>query len=72
MKLTRSSSTGHLAMSQAVTAALLIPSSLPMRSARPPVATTANADTASRSMTSAVTPSRIGTVFQTGRPSGTS
>ena len=72
MKPTISSSTGHLAMSQTVTAVLPIPNSRPRRSARPPVATTATADTASSTMTTTVTPSRMGRVFQTGRPSGTS
>ena len=72
MKPTKSSSTGHLAMSQTVTAVLPTPSSQPRRSARPPVATTATAEAASRTMTTMVTPMRMGRVFHTGRPSGTS
>jgi hypothetical protein len=72
MKLTTSSSTGHLTRSQAVTTALPRPSSRPTRSARPPVATTATAEAASSTMTTTVTAIRIGRVFQTGRPSGTS
>jgi hypothetical protein len=71
-KPTISSNIGHLAMSQTLTAVLPIPSSRPRRSARPPVATTATADTASRTMTTTVTPIRMGRVFHTGRPSGTS
>jgi hypothetical protein len=71
-KPTISSSTGHLAMSQTMIAVLPIPSSRPTRAARPPVATTATADTASRTMTTTVTPMRMGRVFHTGRPSGTS
>jgi hypothetical protein len=59
-------------MFQTLTAVLPIPSSRPRRSATPPVATTATADTANRTMTITVTPMRIGRVFQTGRPSGTS
>ena len=59
-------------MSQTLTAVLPIPSSRPRRSARPPVATTATADIASSTMTTTVTPMRMGRVFQTGRPSGTS
>jgi hypothetical protein len=60
---TISSSTGHLARSQTLTAVLPIPSSWPRRSARPPVATTATAEAASRTMTTTVTPMRMGRVF---------
>jgi hypothetical protein len=71
-KPTITSSTGHLAISQTLTAALPSPSSRPRRSARVPVATTATAEAASRTITTTVTPMRMGRVFQTGRPSGTS
>ena len=66
------SSTGHLAMSQMVTAVEPRPSTFPTLCARPPVTTTMTAAATSKIIVTAVTPSRIGAVFQTGRPSGTS
>ena len=66
------SSTGHFAMSQAVTAVEPTPSTFPTCRARPPVTTTINAAATSKIIVATVTPRRIGAVFQTGRPSGTS
>jgi hypothetical protein len=72
MMQTKMNSTGHLAMSHAVTAAEPMPSTWPTCWARPPVTTTITAETTSNTMRTTVTPSRIGNVFQAGRPSGTS
>src|SRR3954470_21320425 len=72
MKLTISTSTGHLAMSQAVTAAPPRPTRLPTCLASGPVTTTATAQTASRIRVTIVMPTRTGNVFQIGRPSPTS
>ena len=65
-------STGHLAMFHAVTATPPRPTSLPTCSDSRPVSTTAKADTDSRIPVMIVTPSRTGSFFQSGRPSGTS
>ncbi len=72
IRLKMISSTGHLAMSQAVIAAEPTPSTCPTWRARPPVTTTISADAPSSTMSRRVTPKRSGIVFQTGRPSGTS
>ena len=66
------SSTGHFAMSQTVTAVDPMPSMFPTFWARAPVTTTMTAAATSKIMVAAVTPSRTGAVFQIGRPSGTS
>ena len=66
------SSTGHLAKSQTVTAVEPAPSASPTLRARPPVTTTIRAAATSKIIMTIVTPSRIGAVFQIGRPSGTS
>ena len=72
MRLTTSSSTGHLAMSQIVTAVLPIPSSLPTWVASPPVTTTATAQIASIASNTTVTPTLTGMVIHIGRPSSMS
>src|SRR5919112_4228597 len=72
IRLTRTTSTGHLAMLHTVTATPPIPIFSPTTCARSPVNTTITADNTIIKPTTAVTPSRIGSVFQIGRPSGTS
>ena len=49
-----------------------MPTSLPTCAASRPVSTTANAEIASSTPVTTVTPSRTGSFFQIGRPSGTS
>ena len=66
------SRTGHLAMSHTVTATEPTPSAFPTFCASPPVTTTMTAAATSKTIVTMVTPSRIGAVFQMGRPSGTS
>jgi hypothetical protein len=72
MKLTTSSSTGHLAMFQTVTAVSLNPSNPPTCLASPPVRVTATALIASKTSSTSVSPTRVGRVFQIGRPSSMS
>jgi hypothetical protein len=72
MMLTSTTSTGHLAMSQIVTAVEPTPTSLPTCSASPPVTTTAIAETASRTTITSVMRTCCGRSFQNGRPSPTS
>ena len=72
MKLTTSSSTGHLAMSQTCTALPPTPSRLPTWPARPPVITTASALSGEQHDHHRVTASRTGIVIQNGRPSSMS
>ena len=72
MRLTIRSITGHLAMSNTITAEDPRPTRLPTCRASPPVEMTANALTVSKITVTTVTPSRIGTVFQIGLPSSTS
>ncbi len=72
MTLAMISSTGHLAMFQAVTAADPMPSACPTLAASAPVTTTIRAEATSRTSMTRVTASRIGVVFQSGLPSGTS
>jgi hypothetical protein len=59
-------------MSHTVTAVPPIPSSLPTWSARPPVTVTPMATIASINSRAMVISTRVGTVFQIGRPSPTS
>ena len=59
-------------MLQMVTAASPSPMVSPTTLARSPVKTTMTAEMISITPMTAVTPSRIGRVFQIGRPSGTS
>ena len=63
---------GHLAMSNTVTALEPSPSTFADLVRQPPVRTTASALTVSSSTVTSVTPTRIGIVFQIGRPSSTS
>ena len=72
MKLTSSTSTGHLAMSQAVTAASPRPITLPTCSASGPVRTTATAPIETRMIITSVIAIWTGRSFQNGRPSSTS
>ena len=72
MNATTSSSTGHLAMSQIVTAECPTPITFPTCSASPPVNTTAAALTVSSTTVIRVTPRRRGIVVEIGRPSSTS
>ncbi len=72
MKLTHSSSTGHLAMFQICTAVSPTPNTLPACSARPPLSVTPIALTAVSTISSTVSPTRSGSVFQIGRPSSIS
>ncbi len=69
---TTSSSTGHLAMPQIVTAVEPAPITSPTLRASGPVTTTAITDADSSTRVVMVTPIRIGIVFQIGRPSGMS
>jgi hypothetical protein len=59
-------------MSQTVVALSPIPSSLPTSSASGPVTATPTATSASIRSRATVVPTRVGSVFQIGRPSGTS
>ncbi len=72
MKLTIRSSTGHLAISQMVTAVPPIPRILPICPARPPVTTTATALMARSTSMTMVTASLTGIVMKNGRPSSMS
>ncbi len=65
------SSTGHLAISHAVTAADPTPSALPSWSAIEPVATTMTRPATRQITVNSVISSRVGAVFQIGRPSST-
>ena len=64
--------TGHLAMSHAWTALEPRPRTLPACLASPPVKVTPTATRASMSNSTSVVPTRVGSVFQIGRPSPTS
>src|SRR5690349_9828805 len=72
IRLTSTISTGHFAMLQTVTTAAPQPYFSATASASPPVKTTIATEAISITPTTAVTPTRIGSVFQIGRPSGTS
>ena len=72
MKLTTTSSTGHLAMFQTLTAVLPMPTRSPTFSASPPVRTTAIVEMASSVRSTSVSDTRTGSVFQIGRPSSMS
>ena len=69
MKLTTRRITGHLAMFQTVTAVSLSPITPPTCLARPPLSVTAMALIASSTSSTSVSTTRVGSVFQTGRPS---
>ena len=64
--------TGHLAMFQTVTASEPTPITWPTCFAKPPVRVTPTATAASISSIAIVVPTRVGRVFQIGRPSSTS
>ena len=72
MKLTTTSRTGHLAMSQTSTAVLPRPTRSPTFAASPPVSTTAIVEIASSVSSTRVRDTRTGSVFHTGRPSSMS
>jgi hypothetical protein len=72
MKLTNSSSTGHLARFQMSTTVSPTPTRLPASLARPPLSVTPIALIAVSTISSTVSPTRSGSVFQTGRPSSMS
>ena len=72
MKLTITSSTGHLAMFQTSTNWSPRPMMLPISCATGPVKTIASEVIVSRTSMTIVTPRRTGIFFQIGRPSGTS
>ena len=69
---TRTSSTGHLRTPQTTRAVSPAPMRLPTCSATGPLTTTMTALTTMTTTAKRVTPTRIGTVFQRGRPSGMS
>ncbi len=70
--MTRTTSPGHFAIDHTVSAASPMPRAEPAARARPPVNTTMSALTTVRTSRTTVTPTRIGSTFQTGRPSGMS
>ena len=72
MSTTTASSTGHLAMLHAVTAADSSPIALPTASAAGPVSTRPTATIAASSTVTRVTRSITGRSFQIGRPSSIS
>ncbi len=72
MKLTINRSTGHLAISQIVTAVPPTPRTLPTWPASAPVTTTAIALMASSTRRATVTASLTGIVMKNGRPSSMS
>ena len=72
MTVTSTTSTGHLAIDQTVSAVSPMPSAVPACRARPPVKTTISALATASTISATVTPTRTGSIFQTGRPSGMS
>jgi hypothetical protein len=72
MMTTRTTSTGHFARDHTVSAVSPMPSQPPACRARPPVKTTMRALATAISIRTTVTPTRTGSTFHTGRPSGTS
>ena len=72
MITTTSAITGHLAMSQTVTAVSPAPTRSPTSRRAGPVTTTASAQSASSRIITTVIPIWIGRSFQNGRPSSTS
>ncbi len=70
--VTSRTSTGHFAIAQTVSAVSPSPSACPARPASAPVKTTISALTTARTISTTVTPTRTGSSFHTGRPSGMS
>ncbi|CAM5682859.1 hypothetical protein SALBM311S_06250 [Streptomyces alboniger] len=72
MRVTSTISTGHFAIDQAVRVVSPMPSAAPASRARPPVNTTISALITASTSSTTVTPTRTGSSFHTGRPSGMS